>query len=321
MQDAIRTFNTQFAYEPRVENRSLLKDKKKYIVAGMGGSHLAADIIASLRPELHITVHCDYGLPSIPSACIPETLVICSSYSGNTEEVLEVYDQARSAGLSVAAIAVGGELIERAQRDQVPYVQMPDTGIQPRSALGLSLRGLCALMGLGTLLEESYKLAESLDPLMYEKAGKALANRLKDRVPVVYSSRVNRSLAYNWKIKFNETGKIPAFYNFFSELNHNEMTGFDVKKSSRHLSERFYFIFLKDLSDHPKILKRMDVLKTLYEERKLEVEFFELKGETASEKIFSSLLLADWAAFYLAKHYGLESEQVPMVEEFKTLIV
>ena len=256
----------------------------------------------------------------VAPARLSESLIICSSYSGNTEEVLEAYNQARLAGLSLSVIAVGGALLERAERDKVPYVQLPDTGIQPRSALGFSLRGIAALMGLDELLEESLGLFETLRPLAYEQKGRELADRLKGFVPIIYSSRANGAVAYNWKIKCNETGKIPAFYNVFSELNHNEMTGFDVKESSKQLSERFYFIFLKDPSDHPKILKRMEVLKGLYEDRNLKVEILEFEGKTACEKIFFSLLLADWTALYLAEHYGLESEQVPMVEEFKKLI-
>ena len=147
-----------------------------------------------------------------------------------------------------------------------------------------------------------------------------LAETLKGKVPVIYSSATNKSIAYNWKIKFNETGKIPAFYNVVPELNHNEMTGFDAKESSAKLSENFHFIFLKDDSDHPQNLKRMEVMEKLYADRGFPVSVLELRGSSKIEKIFSSLVLADWAAYHTAEIYGLESEQVPMVEEFKKLV-
>ncbi len=131
---------------------------------------------------------------------------------------------------------------------------------------------------------------------------------------------MNEAIAYNWKIKFNETGKIPAFYNIFSELNHNEMTGFDVKDVTKDLSKNFTFILLKDNADDERIQKRMRILKKLYEDRGLSVIEIELQGDTAFQKIFSSIILADFAAYYTAMGYGLDPEQVPMVEEFKKLV-
>jgi len=150
--------------------------------------------------------------------------------------------------------------------------------------------------------------------------GKALAYRIKGKVPVVYSSSENAPIAYNWKIKLNETGKIPAFMNVLPELNHNEMNGFDVHPSTRPLSRVFHFLLLKDKNDNEHVQKRMEVLASLYEARKLPVMTLELKGKTVLEKIFSSLLLADWLAYHTATLYKVDPEQVPLVEEFKKLI-
>jgi len=147
--------------------------------------------------------------------------------------------------------------------------------------------------------------------------GEALSRRLRGKVPVIYSSSRNLPIAYNWKIKFNETGKIPAFTNRFPELNHNEMTGFDGKwKGGDILS----FVFLEDEFDDPRILKRMEATKKMYEDRKLEVITVKLEGEDVFHRIFQTLLIADWAALYLAKFYEVDPENVPMVEEFKNLI-
>jgi glucose/mannose-6-phosphate isomerase len=320
MEDAIRNFAKQFAYQPVIENQDALARKPWFLVVGMGGSHLGGDMLLRLKPTLPLRVHMDYGLPVLPPGELEESLVICSSYSGNTEEVLEAYENAREQGLDLAVIAVGGTLIEWAKRDGVAYIQMPDTHIQPRSALGFSVLAHLKLIGEDALLSDISGLAGTLKPEEVESAGKVLAEKIKGYVPVVYSSHTNWTLAWNWKIKFNETGKIPAFHNIFSELNHNEMTGFDVQESSRQLSDGFYFIILKDSDDHPKIQKRMDVLKKLYEGRGLQVEMIKLEGKTLGEKMFSSLVLADWTAVHSAALYGLESEQVPMVEEFKKMI-
>lgn len=152
------------------------------------------------------------------------------------------------------------------------------------------------------------------------KKKNSLAAALRGKVPVVYSSARNQAVAYNWKIKMNETGKIPAFYNIFPELNHNEMTGFDVVPATKTLSSRLHFVFLTDSADHPQVQKRMRVCRKLYEKRGLPVTDAALQGAAPFEKIFNSLLAADWAALHLSKLYGTEAEQVPMVETFKKLI-
>ncbi len=317
LRDAITIFPNQFAYEPKIIGGKI-KPYQHYIVTGMGGSRLPAQLLLSWKPTLPLTIWNDYGLPS---SIMKSTCVIAFSYSGNTEEVLDSLQQALKKRLPVAIVAVGGQLIELAKKKHLPYIQLPNTGIQPRSALGFSLRALCQIIGEKQGLKESKPLATTLKPLALEPLGRALAARLKNHVPIIYSSRANEAVAYNWKIKFNETGKIPAFCNVLPELNHNEMTGFDVTASSKHLSDRFYFIFLTDTADHPRIQKRMSILRQLYLDRGLPVEAIELAGKTKMEKIFSSLILADWTALYTTENYGLESEQVPMVEEFKKLMI
>lgn len=320
MEQAIKNFARQFAFEPSVENGRSLKPSRRFLVVGMGGSHLAADIIKTYDPKIDLYIHRDYGVPKFSPDVLNESLIICSSYSGNTEEVISAFSEAVSKKLNLAAISVGGRLIELAQQDSVPFVKMPDTGIQPRSALGFSLRGLLKLMGQDEALAQTSRLAATLDPLSFKQRGEALARRIFGKVPVVYSSQRNFSVAYNWKIKFNETGKIPAFYNVFPELNHNEMSGFDLKEATRPLASRFHFIFLKDASDHPRLQNRMQVLEGQLKQRGLGVESLELKGDDVFYKIFSSLVLADWTALATAEKYGLDPERVPMIEEFKKLI-
>lgn len=320
MYDAIKNFSKQFEYEPVIVNQERLRYCDKFIVLGMGGSHLAADLLRAWNPYLDIIVHRDYGLPPLHESVLARCLIIASSYSGNTEEVLDGFLRAKEKGYPVAAIAVGGKLLEYAKEAGIPYIQMPDMGIQPRSALGFSLKALFKIMGEEAPLRELEDLAENLHSEAFESAGRKLAEELRGSVPVIYTSEKNYPVAYNWKIKFNETGKIPAFFNVVPELNHNEMTGFDVKESSRELSRPFHFIIIRDLSDHFKITKRLEALAGLYRDRGLKVTTLDLGGRTQFEKIFSSLLLADWAAYYTAELYGLESEAVPMVEEFKKMI-
>jgi glucose/mannose-6-phosphate isomerase len=316
----IKNYNKQFDYEPVVENAGKLKKFGKFLVVGMGGSHLAADIIKAWHPELDIIVWSDYGLPKIGDKELKERLIILSSYSGSTEETLDALAVAKAKKLSYAVIASRGKLISLADRNKVPYVKIPDQNIQPRMATPLSLKAMLALMGERNLLTETKLLGVALHPLREEYRGKELARKIYGNIPVIYTALANEAIAYNWKIKFNETGKIPAFYNVVPELNHNEMTGFDVKTKTLPLSRNFHFIFLKDGDDDRRITKRMNVLEKLYRDRGFKTEVVLMQGKTRIGKIFNALNLADWSAYHTAKFYGVEPEQVPMVEEFKKMI-
>ncbi len=320
MSDSVKAFANQFSFKPVIVNEKKLKKAEGFVICGMGGSNLSSSILTSWDPTLDIVIHKDYGLPALSKKEATRRLYIFSSYSGNTEETIEGFKIALKQKQRMAVVTVGGELLKLAQKNNIPYVQLPSTGIQPRSALGFNVIGLLALMKNEKGLREAKKLTKLLVPEDFEMEGKKLAERLKNQVPVVYASTRNFSVAYNWKIKLNETGKIPAFYNIIPELNHNEMTGFDVAESSKHLSEKFHFIFLYDQKDHPRNRKRIEILRRLYEGRGLPVTFLSLVGKNRFHCIFSSLLLADWTAVNIAEQYGLESEQVPMVEEFKHLI-
>ncbi|MGC9599504.1 MAG: SIS domain-containing protein [Minisyncoccia bacterium] len=321
MLDDIKNCAKQFAYEPKVENAAKLKRKfTKFVVVGMGGSHLAADIIRAWHPGLDIVSWSNYGLPPLHEKDLKERLVIASSYSGNTEEPIDAFNMTRAKHLPLAVIATRGKLIALAQKLKLPYVQVPDFHAQPRMSTGLMLMGTLALIGEKTWLWEARELATTLHPVREEYRGRELAKRLHGSVPVIYASLRNATVAYNWKIKFNETGKIPAFCNVVPELNHNEMTGFDAKERTAPLSRHFHFVFLKDGGDDRRITKRMSVLEKLYKDRGFKVEVVLLQGKNELHKIFTALNLADWTAYYTAKLYGVEPDEVPMVEEFKKLI-
>lgn len=318
MRDAITSFHQQFEFKPIVAFSEKLKKKTAFVVAGMGGSNLATELIRCCVPTADILLHRTYGLPAFGK--LKDRLIIANSLSGNTEETLDAAYSAHKDGLALAVIASGGKLLAFAKKHGVPYSAIPATGIQPRMAIGYTVRALLAVMGLHKEFVQSSRLFTTLKPLQSERSGKLLAQKLRGSIPVVYASHRYAGLAYNWKVAFNETGKIPAFYNVISEMNHTEMTGFDVQPKTKKLSRGFSFIVLRNPEDHPRILKRMSVLHKLYAKRGLPVTELALSGETVYEKVFSSFVLAQWVAFYTALQYGVEPEQVPMVEQFKRLI-
>lgn len=292
-----------------------------FIVVGMGGSALAAKLLKTWKIELDIIIRTDYGLPEMSIEELKNKLIILSSYSGNTEEVIDAFGKAKEQNLNMAVIATGGELLSLAKENNTPYIELPDMKTQPRLALGLSLKAFLKFMGEESELKKITELATTLNPADSEEKGKTLAEKIKNYIPIIYSSTNNSSIAYNWKIKLNESAKIPAFYNVFPELNHNEMEGFDIRDTTRELSSRFCFIILKDEKDNSEIFKRMEVLEKLLKDRNFQVEILKLGGKDTWHKIFSSLILADWVSYYTALGYEQDPEQIPMVEEFKKLIL
>lgn len=314
MEKAIQEFPKQFLWEPEIQNAGAFGEYSRAVLVGMGGSHLAADIMLSVKPDISLQVHADYGLPHIPEP--QKTLIIASSYSGNTEEVLDAYEGVRKQNLPLSAISIGGKLLEAARKDGIPFIQMPDWGLQPRAALGFSFRALARFLNQEEILKESRALA-SLDVQKAKAAGWDIAAFFSDGIPLIYASSRNAGIAHIWKIKLNEGAKIPAFDNMFPELNHNEMSGFDAAPKTKKISEHFRFLFLRDGEDSERMARRMDMTEELLKARGFPVFGSSFQGASRLEKIFSSLMIADRVAFLLAKQYGVDPENVQMIEDLK----
>lgn len=318
MKHAIRSFRQQLLFSAQIKNRAQLPHTKNFIVCGMGGSHLAADLIQDYDPTLNLIIHHDYGLPPVLQP--KKYLTIISSYSGHTVEAIDAFKKAIRKRWPLACVTTGGQLLTLAKAYQVPHIKIPDTGIEPRSALGFSLVSLLKIMGQENTLRELRRAARLLNINRAEADGKILAKKLPGYIPVIYSSQRNAGLAYNWKIRFNETAKIPAFCNTFPELNHNEMVGFDREKSTKKLSDHFYFLLLTDREDFPPVTIRMKVLKGLYEQKNLPVLSWPLSGKSRWHKICQALSVADWAAYYTAIKYRLEAQETVIIDRFKKII-
>lgn len=317
----IENFSHQFFYEPEIKNGKFIERKKfkSFVVVGMGGSALAARLLSLWGGSCNVIVHSDYGLPNLSYQKLENSLIILNSYSGNTEEVIEGFKIARKNKLQMAVIAAGGRLLSLAKKNNIPYIELPNKKIQPRMALGYSFLALTKLLKRKEIFQEAANLKTSLKPQILQSAGDLLAKEIKNSIPIIYSSSKNASLAYVWKIKFNETAKTPAFTNVFPEINHNELAGFDSSFGEKQL-QKFYFIFLTDSSDSSRIKKRMRLTRNILQDAGLRIREIELKGKTTSEKVFSSIVLADWTTFYLAKEKKVDPERVAIIEKFKELM-
>lgn len=329
MHKVILDFPKQFADGLDVaKNVRIIGDFNQLIFCGMGGSALPAEVLKILRGfyewPLAIKIHKSYGLPARIS---PKALVFAISHSGNTEETISSYKEAKKRNLPVIGIATGGKLAELCKKDKTPLVKIPAcladrraTGIQPRSALGYQFTAVTKVLSDCNIIENLEKdileMAKTLNPKKLEEQGKKLAKKIKGEIPIIYASDKFKALAQIWKINFNENSKSPAFWNYFPELNHNEIVGFE--KSEIESPKIFQVIILRDKKlDHPRILKRMTLTAKLLKERGIKVGIIDIQGVNILTKIFSNYILSQWVSYYLALEYGTDPAPVKMVEEFK----
>jgi len=288
---------------------------KNLIICGMGGSALPADILEiwlqACKIELPLYIHRNYGLPSHING---KHLIICISYSGNTEETLSAFEEARGKKYKIAAITSGGKLAELCKKYKIPLALIPK-GYQPRMALGFQFAALMKILANSGLIKNNLGdisvLENLLKPKSFENQGKKLAKKLRNKIPLIYASEKFTALARIWKIKFNENSKTPAFYNYFPELNHNELVGFE--NDGYPIS----IIILRDVLDRPRIKKRMELTSDILMERGINVDIIEIVGKDTINKVFSNILLADWASYYLALEYGVDPTPVKLNDEFK----
>lgn len=316
--DLPKQFSIGLKAAKNIKTEKLMGFPENVIICGMGGSGLPADIMATLRP-IDVFAHKSYGLP--PQA-VNKSLIICISYSGNTEETLDSFNEAIKRNLAIISITTGGKLAELSKKHNIPVAIIPPPYIPPRLGLGLQFAALVQVLtnqGLigKDLSKELQKLSVNLKSVKYEPKAKQLAKKIYQKIPIVYTTKIFREVSSIWKISINENAKIMAVSNYFPELNHNETVGW-LKINERQVSNsELLVIILKDPGDHPRILKQMEITKSLIEKEGVEVLDVNFEGKTMLEKIFSGIILGFWTSYHLALEYGIDPTPVEIIDEFK----
>ncbi|MFZ2187083.1 MAG: bifunctional phosphoglucose/phosphomannose isomerase [Candidatus Moraniibacteriota bacterium] len=304
-------------------------DFDKIMISGMGGSALPGNLFRVYLNDLFrhggsrpLAVYQNrfYGLP--PEAHDHCLNFICS-YSGNTEETVASFEDALANDLPCIGLSSGGKVEELCKAHGIPHIKLPvpTPGFQPRVGTGYFFGALFqVLVNQGLVSNGRQEMLAVADELQLhlvdlEEQGKALAKKLVGKTPVIYGSTKYKSVAMVWKIKLNENAKTPAFWNYFPELNHNEMVGFTNPQG------KFIILMLRDLGDYSKDLKRFEVTAELLRSKGIEAEIIDMVGESVFAKIFTSIALGDFTSYYLALEYGQDPTPVDMVEELKALLV
>ncbi len=326
MRDVILASPQQISHSLEVnKDVKVAGDFDSIILAGMGGSGHPGDLINALGiSNVPLFVHRNYDLPLayIGHLGFSKTLVITSSYSGNTEESLSAYEAARKHKIPLLGSAAGGTLKDWCQRDNVPFCLIDFPNMQPRHTLFAAFTGIyTALKNSGLVRDISDELQTVAAKLTkttptLEEAAKQLAQKIKGKIPVYYSTDNLGFAAKNFKIQTNENAKHPAFWNVFPELNHNEMIGMSELASLKNPAE-FLAVMIRDRHDHPRNKARIDVTSEMFRKWGVAVEEFVAPGTTLLEKILATVMFGMWTTYYLAKEYGLDPVPVAGVEDFK----
>ncbi len=297
------------------------------VVAGMGGSAIGGALARAAlgdHASRPIFVTRAYGLPTWTT---PETMVLCASYSGETEETLACYESAGALGAKRTVVTTGGRLAEMARADGVPVIPLPG-GFQPRAAVAYMIVAaleVAALSGAGPRLTPEIDVAASHTEQLVAEWGpdapedslaKEIARGLFGTIPVVAGAGLTGPVANRWKTQVNENAKQPCFWAELPELDHNEIVGWE---GARDVG-RFTAVFLDDSDAHPRVKERMDLTERLISGSTAGSFRVETRGETAIERVISLVLLGDLVSIYLAALRGVDPGPVKVIDELKSTL-
>jgi len=305
---------------------------RNVVIAGMGGSAIGGELVKSLTHNqlpIPLAVCRSYQLPKFVDQ---HTLVIVSSYSGNTEETLSTFQQALQGGAQIVCITSGGQIGEMAAANGLTKFSLP-AGFPPRSALvHLMVPILETLRACGFIadpmpdIKETTALLEKLGQRYHpqneapDNPAKSLARTLAERLPLIYAAEIYEAVAWRWKEQFCENAEILAWHNVFPELNHNELVGWGLR---REMDQKFQVIYLNDpqatsAEIHPRVVARMSLTQGLIEKSSAPVVNVAAEGESLLARFFSLIFLGDCVSVYLAVLNGVDPTPVAKIDYLKS---
>jgi glucose/mannose-6-phosphate isomerase len=303
----------------RVESARLEPSEAPSVyVCGMGGSAIGGDLArVALGNRLAKPLVTARGY-ELPTSARPESVVLCSSYSGETEETIACYAAAEALGATRIVATTGGELAELARRDGVPVIGLP-AGLQPRAAVGFMF--VCAVEiaaladageRINTEIDSSAAHLEERRDAICERAAE-IAAQLAGTAPVFYGCGLTAPVAMRWKTQLNENAKVPAFRSELPEADHNELAGWKGAPDAG----RFAAVFLEDSDQHPRERKRIELTAKLIEPSAERVVRIETEGDSRTERMLHAVMLGDLVSLGVAAQRGIDPSPVEVIEALK----
>ncbi len=290
---------------------------RNVLISGLGGSGIGGTILSNvLRDDvaMPIIVNKEYQIPAFVNE---NTLVIISSYSGNTEETLSALMQAFKKNAQIVCITSGGLVQEYADTNNIDYVLI-DGGAPPRSAFGQSFVQLLYIMHNLGLLEDGFKkyLQDSIELLNKEKEeikiqAKEIAQKLTNKIPVIYSDAKFEGVSIRFRQQINENSKMLCWHHVVPEMNHNELVGW------REKNEKIAVVFIRNNKDFERNQERMEFTKEVVSQYASEIVEIYSKGDHDLIRCMYLIHITDWVSYYLAELKGVDAVEIDVINKLK----
>jgi glucose/mannose-6-phosphate isomerase len=310
----------------RLELPPSYREIERIVILGMGGSAIAGDVFRLLLARecpVPVLNHRHYSLPSYEDG---RTLLIASSFSGDTEETVSAFEQGLATPAKKLAITTGGRLLTEARANGVPAFVYHYQG-EPRAAFGYGLMPLLAIaealglmQGAGRDVEEAVAAMESLrerigeDVPLAENPAKQMAARLAGRLPVVYGAELLTEVAHRWKTQLNESTKVWAFYEPLPEANHNAIVASSLPPEAARLITAVY---LRSPDLHPRVALQYDFSRRALTEAGVDCLDANVEGKSALAQVLTGVMLGDYVSFYLAVLSGVDPTPTTIIDNLK----
>lgn len=321
MIDLIAGFGNQLRHALEIGASANLKANTKEIrnvmITGLGGSGIGGTIVSELVAKECIVPICANKGYDLPEYINENTLVICSSFSGNTEETIEAFAKAKAKGAQIACVSSGGKLIELAKENNLNYIQLP-TAESPRTMMGYSITQLLFFLNHYGLISGSFKAdlnnaATLIDDLQTEIQADAilLADHLEGKTPIVYACDGYEGMVVRFRQQMNENAKTLCWHNIVPEMNHNELVGWRKK------DENLAVIFFRNDSDYTRNQKRLEINKEVISKYTSSVMEYWSKGTTMIEKTFYLVNVGDHVSYIISQRNGVVAEEIEVINALK----
>lgn len=321
MKELIANFPVQLQEAQIIgQNHKFISERKNFsnvILTGLGGSGIGGSIVQNFvfdKLKIPFIVNKDYFLPAFVGK---DSLVIVSSYSGNTEETIAAMQQALKAKATVVCITSGGKVAEIAKKKNLDCLLLP-AGMPPRSCIGYSMTQVLYILQYFGLInynfEKDYKAAIKKmkdDSKEFHKKAKALAKKLNGKLPVIYSGPEFEGVAVRFRQQINENSKMLCWHHVIPEMNHNELVGWKDKDPNKVV------VILRNEDDYERVQMRMDINKQVIKKYTPNIIEIYSEGKGYFEKVFYFIHLTDWVSVYLADMHGQDATEVKVIDFLK----
>ncbi|MBK7523399.1 MAG: bifunctional phosphoglucose/phosphomannose isomerase [Saprospiraceae bacterium] len=294
------------------------KDVREVLIVGMGGSGIGGDFVQSIVFEdcsVPVLVIKGYELPAFINE---NSLVIVSSYSGNTEETIHAFQTALQKKCRIVCLSSGGTIEKEASKNNIPFVAVPAGYPSPRACLGFSVVLQLAILLKYNLIKSSLfeHIQIATDLIKFEQdeiqnKAKTIAQQLSGKFVAIYSTDRFEPVALRFRQQLNENAKVLCWHNVFPEMNHNELVGWADKSPVA-------VVFLRNKDDLKKNIQRMDICKNIISAKTNTFIEIYSKGQHKIEKLIYMIHLVDWISFYLAKIRNVDVSEVKVIDFLKT---